>query len=64
MMAARALGFECGPMSGFNKEAVECEFWRYTAVKTNFICGIGRGDPTKFYQRHPRFDFAEVAKIL
>jgi len=52
LLAVRALGFECGSMSGFNKEAVDREFWRYT------------GDPTKLYQHHPRFDFPEVAEIL
>jgi 3-hydroxypropanoate dehydrogenase len=64
MIATRALGLECGPMSGFDNDAVDREFWSGTAVKTNFICGIGRGDTTKLYDRQPRFAFDEVCKIV
>jgi 3-hydroxypropanoate dehydrogenase len=64
MLAARAIGLDCGPMSGFNQEAVDREFWAGTMVRTNFICGIGRGDPSKLYHRHPRFDFDDVCQIL
>ena len=64
MMAARAIGLDCGPMSGFKNEAVDREFWTGTAVRTNFICGIGHGDPTKLYGRQPRFEFDEVCRTL
>ena len=64
MFAARALGLDCGPMSGFDNKAVDQEFWSGTAVKTNFICGLGYGDSSKLYPRQPRFDFEEVCKIL
>jgi 3-hydroxypropanoate dehydrogenase len=64
MLAARAIGLDCGPMSGFNQEAVDREFWAGTMVRTNFICGLGRGDPSKLFHRHPRFDFEDVCRIL
>lgn len=64
MIAARAVGLECGPMSGFKNDAVDREFWSGTAVKTNFICGIGHGDPALLYGRQPRFAFEDVCRIL
>jgi 3-hydroxypropanoate dehydrogenase len=64
IIAARALGFDCGPMSGFNPEGIDTEFWAGTSVKTNFICSVGHGDPAKLFARSPRFEFDEVAKIL
>lgn len=63
MMAARALGLDCGPMSGFNPQAVDAAFWDGTNVKTNFICTIGHGDPAKVFPRLPRYDFDEVCKL-
>jgi 3-hydroxypropanoate dehydrogenase len=64
IIAARALGLDCGPMSGFNAAGIDREFWAGTSVKTNFLCSIGHGDPTKIFARSPRFAFDEVAKIL
>jgi 3-hydroxypropanoate dehydrogenase len=64
VIAARALGFDCGPMSGFNADGLDREFWAGSRVRTNFLCGIGYGDPAKVFARSPRFDFDEVAKIL
>ncbi|MCU0805363.1 MAG: malonic semialdehyde reductase [Burkholderiales bacterium] len=64
MIAARALGLDCGPMSGFNAEGIDREFWSGTSVKTNFLCSLGHGDPAKVFARSPRFEFDEVAKIL
>lgn len=64
MIAARAIGLDCGPMSGFKNEGVDREFWTGTTVETNFICGIGYGDPSKVYGRQPRFDFDEICRIL
>jgi 3-hydroxypropanoate dehydrogenase len=64
MIAARMLGLDCGPMSGFDAAKVDAEFWAGTKVKTNFICNIGHGDPSKVMQRLPRFAFDEAAKLL
>jgi 3-hydroxypropanoate dehydrogenase len=64
IMAARALGLDTGPMSGFDAAGVDATFWAGTHVKTNFICSLGHGDPAKVFPRSPRFDFDEVAKII
>ena len=64
MLAARALGLDTGPMSGFDSARVDAEFFADTAVKSNFICGLGYGDATKVMKRHPRFKFEEVCQIL
>ena len=64
IMAARALGIDCGPMSGFDAAKVDAAFWAGTAVKTNFICNLGHGDPGKLYPRSPRLGFDEACKIV
>lgn len=64
MIAARMLGLDCGPMSGFDAAKVDAEFWAGTKVKTNFICNMGHGDPSKVMGRLPRFAFDEAAKML
>ena len=64
MIAARMLGLDCGPMSGFDAAKVDGEFWAGTKVKTNFICNLGHGDPSKVMGRLPRFDFADACKLL
>ncbi|WP_126444818.1 malonic semialdehyde reductase [Sulfuricystis multivorans] len=64
MLAARALGLDCGPMSGFDAAAVDAEFFAGTTVKSNFICNLGYGDPAGLFPRSPRPDFDEVCKIL
>lgn len=64
IMAARLLGLDCGPMSGFDNNAVDEEFFVGTSIKSNFICNIGYGDPGTIYKRLPRFEFEEVCKIL
>jgi len=63
ILAARALGLDCGPMSGFDPAKVDAAFWAGTSVKTNFICAFGRGDPGKVFQRHPRLDFDEACQL-
>lgn len=55
--AARALGLDCGPMSGFNNADVDALFFAGTSVKSNFLCGLGYGDPTKVFARLPRLAF-------
>jgi 3-hydroxypropanoate dehydrogenase len=64
MIAARALGLDCGPMSGFNNAAVDKEFFAGTNIKSNFLCGIGYGDPSAVFERSPRLEFDEACKIL
>ena len=64
IIAARALGLDCGPMSGFDNEAVDQEFFPGGRVKSNFICAIGHGDPTGVFERLPRPAFAEACSIV
>jgi len=64
IMAARALGLDCGPMSGFDQAGVDAEFFAGTQVKSNFLINIGYGDPDKnLFGRLPRLDFDEAAQI-
>ena len=63
IIAARALGLDCGPMSGFNNEAVDKAFFAGTRVKSNFICSVGHGDPSGLFERSPRLTFDEACKI-
>ncbi|MEJ0068377.1 MAG: nitroreductase family protein [Pseudomonadota bacterium] len=64
IMAARALGFDCGAMSGFDNAKVDAEFFPDGTVKSNFLINIGHGDPSKLFDRSPRWAFDEVCKIL
>jgi 3-hydroxypropanoate dehydrogenase len=64
IMAARALGVDCGPMSGFDNKAVDREFFAGTNIKSNFLCSLGYGDPSVLFPRSPRFGFDEMAKII
>ncbi|WP_164157806.1 malonic semialdehyde reductase [Sandarakinorhabdus rubra] len=64
IMAARALGWDTGPMSGFDKAAVDAAFWAGTSVETNFICSLGRGTDAGLFPRLPRLSFEEAARIL
>ncbi len=64
ILAARALGFDCGPMSGFDNEKVDALFFSENGWKSNFICNIGYGDNTKLFPRLPRLSFDEACKIL
>lgn len=64
IIAARALGLDCGPMSGFNNDAVDKEFFAGTNIKSNFICGLGYGDPSGVFARNPRLEFDEACRIL
>ncbi len=64
IMAARALGLDCGPMSGFNPDAVNAEFFPDGKFKVNFICNLGYGDGSKLYPRLPRLAFEDAATIL
>jgi 3-hydroxypropanoate dehydrogenase len=64
IMAARALGLDCGPMSGFDPAGVDAAFFAGTNVKSNFLCNLGYGDASALLPRSPRFDFDQVARIL
>jgi len=64
IMAARAVGLDCGPMSGFNNKGVDREFFAGTNVRSNFLCNLGYGDGSALFPRSPRFDFDEMAQIL
>ena len=63
ILAARALGLDCGPMSGFDAARVDAEFWAGTAVKTNFVCSLGQGDPKGLFARSPRLSFDQACRI-
>lgn len=63
MMAARALGLDCGPMSGFDKAAVDREFLAGTTWRSNMLCNLGHGDTTALFPRSPRFEFADACRI-
>ena len=62
--AARSLGLDCGPMSGFDNAGVDAAFFAGTEVKSNFLCNLGFGDPTGLKPRSPRFAFDEMARII
>lgn len=65
IMAARALGLDCGPMSGFNNAAVDADFFAdEPGWKSNFICSIGYGDPARLHPRGPRPDFDLFNRIV
>ena len=64
IMAARALGLDCGPMSGFDNDLVDKEFFSGTAVKSNFLCNIGYGRKEKLSDRAPRFNFEDVCEVI
>jgi 3-hydroxypropanoate dehydrogenase len=64
ILAARALGLDCGPMSGFNAEKVNREFFPDDKWKANFLCNLGYGDSSKLTPRAPRLDFEEACLVL
>jgi 3-hydroxypropanoate dehydrogenase len=64
IMAARAVGLDCGPMSGFNNAGVDAEFFAGTSVKSNFICGLGYGDASGVFARSPRLSFDEACQVV
>jgi 3-hydroxypropanoate dehydrogenase len=64
ILAARSLGLDCGPMSGFDNAKVDAEFFAGTSVKSNFLCNLGYGDTEQLFPRNPRLDFDEVCQLL
>lgn len=63
MLAARALGLDCGPMSGFDHDAVDAAFFAGTRVRSNFLCNLGYGDDTSLFERSPRLAFDDACRI-
>jgi 3-hydroxypropanoate dehydrogenase len=64
IIAARALGLDCGPMSGFDNAKVDAEFFGGTSLRSNFLCNLGTGDPVKLFPRSPRLTFDEACQLL
>jgi len=64
MLAARALGLDCGPMSGFDNAKVDTAFFAGTTIKSNFLCNLGHGDGSKLHPRSPRLSFEEACKVI
>ena len=64
MLAARALGLDCGPMSGFDADKLNAAFFAGTEVKVNFVCNLGYGVAEKLFPRSPRLPFDEACKIV
>lgn len=64
IMAARALGLDCGPMSGFDRDLVDRTFFPDGRVRSNFLCNLGHGDEAGLPPRSPRFDFDDACRVL
>jgi nitroreductase len=64
IIAARALGLDCGPMSGFDAAKVNAEFFPDGKWKANFLCNLGYGDASKLFPRNPRLEFDEACRVL
>ena len=63
ILAARALGLDCGPMSGFDNAQVDAAFFSGTSLRSNFLVNLGHGDPGSIFARSPRLGFDEVCRI-
>jgi 3-hydroxypropanoate dehydrogenase len=64
MLAARSLGLDCGPMSGFDNAKLDREFFRDGHIKSNFLCNLGYGDRARLFPRSPRLTFDEACSLL
>ena len=64
IVAARALGLDCGPMSGFDSAKMDAAFWPDSTVRTNFICTLGEGDPGSLLARSPRLSFEQACSLV
>lgn len=64
IIAARAIGLDCGPMSGFDNAKVDEAFFPGSTIKSNFLCNIGYGDTSKLHPRSPRLAFGEACEVL
>ena len=64
ILAARAMGLDCGPMSGFDNAKMDEIFFQGTSWRSNFLISLGKGDPSKLFGRHPKLAFNEACQIL
>ena len=64
ILAARAVGLDCGPMSGFDAAGVERDFFPGGDIRANFLCNLGYGDRSRLHPRSPRFTFDEFCSIV
>jgi nitroreductase len=64
MLAARALGLDCGPMSGFDAKGVDAAFFAGTSWRSNFICNLGYGNEENLFERLPRLAFEDACEVL
>jgi len=64
ILAARAVGLDTGPMSGFDNAKVDAEFFPAGRVRSNFLCNLGHGDSSKLFARSPRLEFGEACEVL
>lgn len=64
IVAARALGLDCGPMSGFTPAVADAAFFSGTPIRSFMIVSLGKGDPARLFPRSPRFDFSDVCSII
>ena len=64
MLAARSLGLDCGPMSGFDHDKIDAAFFAGTSVKSNFLCALGEGTDEKLYPRGPRLKFEDACEVI
>lgn len=64
VVAARALGLDCGPMGGFNRPKVDAEFFSDSSWRSSVLCNLGEGDPATLFPRNPRLSFEEACKVL
>lgn len=64
IIAARALGLDCGPMSGFDNAKVDAEFFADGRVRSNFLCNLGAGEPSKLPPRGPRLSFEDACSVV
>jgi 3-hydroxypropanoate dehydrogenase len=64
MLAARSLGLDCGPMSGFDNQKLDATFFAGTTIRSNFLCNLGYGKPETLHPRNPRLDFDKACRVL
>lgn len=64
MIAARMLGLDCGPMSGFDEAKANAIFFTGSTLRVNFLCGLGYGDPAGLFPRHPKLSFDSACELL
>ena len=63
ILAARSLGLDCGPMSGFSNDKVDAAFFAGTSIKSNFLCALGTGTPEALFPRSPRLSFEDACRL-